>query len=267
MIRHSLKESAITHLVLIIAAMCAVYPLIHILITSLHSDSTGFGFANYTKAWTEGRFGSALVSSALVAIAVVACTIVLSSLGGYALATMRVPGARIILAALLVGLVLPYEVTVLPLYQMFTGWGLLDTYWALILPQVALSMPLAVFWMMTFFQSLPEEIMEAGRLDGASRFQILRIILMPLSGPSVGTLGTLVFLYTWNEFLLALVLIPTNEAVRTAPLALSFFAGNSRAMDPALTAAAAVLVATPILLAYIGVQRRLIRGVVDGVGR
>ncbi|MGI5442948.1 carbohydrate ABC transporter permease [Streptomyces shenzhenensis] len=267
MMRHSRTEYTVTHLLLVLAAIFAVYPLVHVVITSLNFTNSGDLLANYATAWESGHFASALLSSALVAIAVVTFTITLVSLAGYAFATMRVPAARIMLAALLVGLVLPYEVTVLPLYQMFMSWGLIDTYWALILPQVALSTPLGVFWMMTFFASVPEEVLEAARLDGASRAQVLRKVLMPVSVPSVATLATLLFLYTWNEFLLAIVLVPTNGAVQTAPLALSFFAGNSRTMDPAITSAAAVLVALPIVLAYICLQRRLIRGVVDGAGR
>jgi raffinose/stachyose/melibiose transport system permease protein len=165
---------------------------------------------------------------------------------------------------LLVGLVLPYEVTVLPLYQLLSGWGLIDTYWALILPQVGLSVPLGVFWMRTFFASVPTEILEAARMDGASRFQILRRVLLPIAGPAVATLSTILFLFTWNEFLLALVLVPGNQAVQTAPLALSFFAGTDRASNPSVTAAAAVLVALPIVAAYVILQRRLITGLTAG---
>ncbi|WP_420369480.1 carbohydrate ABC transporter permease [Curtobacterium sp. L1-20] len=262
------SESALTHAVLIIAALVAAFPLASVIVTSLGGDggaagsTTGFG--NYVEAWTEGGFGSALFSSAVVAITVVVVTAVVACLAGYALAHMRVPGGRLILGLLLVGLVLPYEVTVLPLYQMLAGWGLVDTYGALILPQVGLSVPLGVFWMRSFFASVPTELLEAARIDGASRFRILRSVLMPVAMPAVATLATILFLFTWNEFLLALVLVPQNQAVQTAPLSLSFFSGAQHGAQPDVTAAAAVLVALPIVIAYVVLQRRLITGLTEG---
>jgi len=220
--------------------------------------------ANYASAWVRGNFGSALLSSALVAISVVVVTAVIATLAGFALGTMRIPGGRVIMGLLLVGLVLPYEVTLLPLYQLLTSMGLTDTYLALILPQVGLSVPLGVFWMRSFFRSVPVELFEAARMDGASRVQTLRLVLVPIAGPALATLSTILFLFTWNEFLLALVLVPTNPAVQTAPLALSFFSGSQHLTDPNVIAAAAVLVAAPLVIAYIFLQRRLISGIVDG---
>jgi raffinose/stachyose/melibiose transport system permease protein len=258
------SETVVTHAVLVVAALVAVLPLASVIVSSLSGDSGGVGFGNYVTAWTQGGFASALVSSAVVAVTVVVVTAVVACLAGYALAHMRVPGGRLILGLLLVGLVLPYEVTVLPLYQMLAGWGLIDTWWALILPQIGLSVPLGVFWMRSFFASVPAELLVAARIDGASRFRILRSVLTPVALPAVATLVTILFLFTWNEFLLALVLVPQNQAVQTAPLALSFFSGAERGAQPDVTAAAAVLVALPIVVAYVLLQRRLITGLTEG---
>jgi raffinose/stachyose/melibiose transport system permease protein len=261
----SARETIGTHVLLIIAALFAVYPLGSIIAASVRRVTDGgIDFGNFQVAWTRGHFGSALIASAVVAIAVVTITVVISSLAGYALGTMNVPGGRILMGVLLIGLVLPYEVTVLPLYQLLSGWGLIDSYWALILPQIGLSVPLGVFWMRTFFRSVPVEILEAARIDGASRLQILRLVLMPIAGPAMATLSTILFLFTWNEFLLALILVPQNQAAQTAPLALSFFSGTDRASNPNVTAAAAVLVALPIIVAYVILQRRLITGLTAG---
>lgn len=261
----SRRESVGTHALLVVAALFAVYPLGSIIASSLaKSTGSGVGWSNFSVAWTRGHFASALIASGIVALTVVVVTAVIASLAGYALGTMRIPGGRIILGVLLVGLVLPYEVTVLPLYELLSGWGLVDTYWALILPQIGLSVPLGVFWMRTFFRSVPEEILEAAKIDGAGRFQILRLVLMPIAGPAVATLATILFLFTWNEFLLALILVPENQAVQTAPLALSFFSGTDRSSNPNVTAAAAVLVALPIIVAYVILQRRLITGLTSG---
>ncbi|MFE1797285.1 carbohydrate ABC transporter permease [Streptomyces sp. NPDC059517] len=257
-------ESVTTHALLVLASVVAVFPLVSIVVSSFDGSSGGLSLDSYSTAWTQGRFGSALLSSALVSVTVVVVTVILASLAGYALATMRVPGGKVILGLLLLGLVLPYEVTVLPLYELLAGWNLIDTYWALILPQIALSVPLGVLWMRTFFASVPQELLEAARIDGTSRFQTLRLVVLPIAGPALTTLGTVLFLFTWNEFLLALILVPDNAAVQTVPLALSFFSGAARSSDPAVTAAAAVLVALPVLLAYTVLQRRLITGLTEG---
>lgn len=263
--RVSAQESLGTHALLLVAALFAVYPLGSIVAASMHqATGAGIGWGNFRVAWDRGHFGSALVASAVVAVTVVAVTAVVSCLAGYATATMRVPGGRLVLGVLLLGLVLPYEVTVLPLYQMLSGWGLVDTYWALILPQIGLSVPLGVFWMRSFFSSVPFEILEAAKIDGASRFKTLQLVLLPIAGPALATLATILFLFTWNEFLLALILVPENQAAHTAPLALSFFSGTDRSSNPDVTAAAAVLVAAPIVLAYVVLQRRLITGLTAG---
>lgn len=260
-------DSIATHALLVIAAVIATVPLVAIVVTSLLSADGSLGLANYAKAWKQGGFASALASSAVVAVVavtVVAVTAAVSCLAGYAFAHMRIPGGKLILGLLLVGLVLPYEVTVLPLYRMLAGWGLIDTYWALILPQIGLSVPLGVLWMRSFFAAVPVELLEAARIDGVARFRILRSILMPIAWPAVATLATILFLFTWNEFLLALILVPQNQAVQTAPLSLSFFSGAEHGAQPNVTAAAAVLVALPIVIIYVVLQRRLITGLTEG---
>ncbi len=260
------SEVFVTHTLLVIAAVIAVFPFVSIALSSLQGSGAGNGvtLANYAEAWTRGGFGSALASSAFVTITVVAVTVAVACLAGYAMAHMRVPGGRLMLGLMLLGLVLPYEVTVLPLYQMLAGWNLIDTYAALILPQIGLSVPLGVFWMRAFFASVPGELIEAARIDGATNFTVFLKVLLPIAAPAIATLVTILFLFTWNEFLLALILVPQNEAVQTAPLALSFFSGASRSANPNITAAAAVLVALPIVIAYVLLQRRLITGLTEG---
>lgn len=219
---------------------------------------------NFAEAWSGGLFSSSLLASLIVAVCVVAGAVVLSVLAGYAFAYFRFPGRTILMAVLLIGLVMPYEATIIPLYYQMKNWGLLNTYWALILPQIGLSMAFGTFWMRTVFRSTPMSLREASFIDGASPFRTLRSVLLPIAMPAVLTLATLLFLFTWNEFLLALVLVPDNPDVQTAPLSLSFFAGNRRNVRPGVTAAAAVIVAVPILIAYVGMQRRFVRGIIAG---
>jgi raffinose/stachyose/melibiose transport system permease protein len=123
---------------------------------------------------------------------------------------------------------------------------------------------LGTFWMRSFFRSTPRSLVEAARIDGASSWTILTKVLLPQARPALTTLCALVFTYTWNEFLLALVLVSGDETKQTAPLDLSFFAGTAKGNDPTKVAAAAVLVALPVVVAYILLQRHFIRGMLSG---
>ena len=176
---------------------------------------------------------------------------------------MSFRGDRWVFSLLLLGIIFPYEATVIPLYYDFQSVGLLNTYWALILPQIGQSVSFGTFWMRAFFRSSPRSLIEAARIDGASSFGVLRRVLLPQARPAITTLCALVFVYTWNEFLLALVLIQ-DPSRQTAPLGLSFFAGTARAGDPTAVAAASVLVALPIIIVYIFLQRHFIRGMLAG---
>lgn len=267
------SEKVVGYALLIVGTIIALYPFLSIVILSITpSDERTAGpsipvhptLDNFVTAWTRGGFGGALASSLVVAVGVVIGASLVSLLAGYAFATMRFPGSGLLLGFLLVGLIMPYEGIIVPLYYLLDGMGLLNTYWALILPQIATSVSLGVLWMRTAYANVPRPLAEAAWIDGASRWATLWRVYLPISLPAIATLATLLFLYTWNEFLMALVLVPQNTAVQTAPLALSFFAGSSRNFDPTVTAAAAVTVALPILAVYVIFQRRFITGIVAG---
>lgn len=267
------REKWLAYGVLIIGTLVALYPFISILSLALSepgkrpsgfSIPTSLNFGNFVKAWTDGHFSAALGSSLVVSIAVVVGTILLAIPAAYAFANSKGVIFAVLAAVMLIGLVMPYEAMIVPLYDMFKDWNLLNTWTALILPQIGLSLSLAILWLRTAFVSAPASLAEAAAIDGAGRIRTMVSIIMPLVTPAIMTLATLLFLFTWNEFLLALVLIPDNADAQTAPLALSFFAGNRRTNDPAVTAAAAVLVALPVLIAYIFFQRRFISGMLTG---
>ena len=266
------REQLLSYLVLGAFAILAIYPILSIVLLAFHRRSdlvTGFSipdrlsFDTFQRAWELGDFGRLLLNSLLVAGTVSVVTAVLSTLAGYAFGAMRFRGSDALFYLLLIGLIFPYEATVIPLYYIFKDAGLTDTYWALILPQIGLSIPFGTFWMRAFFRSTPLSLVEAARLDGASSFSTLLRVLLPHAKPALTTLVVLVFMWTWNEFLLALVMIQGDE-LRTAPLGLALFAGATRSQDPTLTAAAAVLVALPIVVVYVFLQRSFIRGMFAG---
>jgi raffinose/stachyose/melibiose transport system permease protein len=268
----SRREQILSYAVLAAFAVVALYPILSIVLLALQRRSdlvTGFAipdhvsFDTFSQAWDLGGFNHGLVNSLIVAGTVAVATAVLSTLAGYAFGSMRFRGNNALFYLLLIGLIFPYEATVIPLYYVFRDVGLTDSLWALILPQIGLSVPFGTFWMRAFFRSTPGALVEASRLDGASSFATLMRVLLPQAWPAITTMIVLVFMWTWNEFLLALVMIQ-SDSLRTAPLGLALFAGANRYSDPTLTAAAAVLVALPIVVVYIFLQRTFIREMFAG---
>jgi raffinose/stachyose/melibiose transport system permease protein len=266
-----------TYVVLIGFSLLAIYPMLSILSLAFHKKSdlvtgfslpTTFSLQTFIDAWNEGGFAQGMWGSFLVATTVTVVSAVLSLFTGYAFGTMRFRGSGILFNLIVIGLIFPYEATVIPLYYDFlnyhpVGINLAGSYWALILPQIGQSVTLGTFWMRAFFLSTPKALVEAGRIDGAGSLRVLRSILLPQARPALLTLCVLVFIYTWNEFLLALVMLAGSNNT-TAPLGLSFFAGVARAGDPTKVAAASVLVAAPIVIVYLVLQRHFIRGVLAG---
>jgi raffinose/stachyose/melibiose transport system permease protein len=276
--RASTLERTTTYVILSVFSLAVLYPIISILFLALHRKEdlvTGFAIPNridlhsFSVAWDLGDFSTGYKSSFIVAATVTAVSAVLSIGTGYAFGTMRFFGDRVVFPIILLGIIFPYEATVIPLYYDFqtvpiVHLHLLNTYWALILPQIGQSVAFGTFWMRAFFRSTPRSLIEAARIDGATSFGVLWRVLLTQARPAVLTMSVLVFTYTWNEFLLALVLVSGSESHQTAPLGLSFFAGAARAGDPTKVAAAAVLVALPILVVYLFLQRHFVRGMLAG---
>jgi raffinose/stachyose/melibiose transport system permease protein len=267
------REQLLSYAVLAVFSVVAIYPILSILLLAFHDRSdlvSGFSiphsldFGTFSEAWEVGSFGRGLINSFIVAASVTVVSAVLSVLAGYAFGAMRFRGSTALFYLLLVGLIFPYEATVIPLYYVFRDAGLTDTYWALILPQIGLSVPFGTFWMRAYFRSSPGSLVEASRLDGASSFATLWRVLLPPAWPAITTMLVLVFMWTWNEFLLALVMIQSDN-LRTAPLGLALFAGANRGtLNITLVAAAAVLVALPVMIVYVFLQRSFIRGMFAG---
>lgn len=261
----SARERTLNYLVLIVFAAFALYPLIIIVDLAIGADLSGDapgGLANVAAAWEQGRFGRYLRSSVLVSTVTVGIATVLSILSGYAFGSMRFPGRTLLFWTMLVGIMVPTEAVVVPLYFDLRTLGLTDTYVALILPQIAQSVAFGTFWMRAYFLSSSRDVVEAARLDGAGHWQTLWRVLAPMGRPAIVTLMLLTFMWTWNEFLIPLVMV-TSEDLRTAPLGLAFFQGQYTS-GVALLAAGAVIVALPVVVVYLVLQRHFIQGIVEG---
>jgi raffinose/stachyose/melibiose transport system permease protein len=264
------REQALTYALLGVFSLVALVPIAGIVLTALRAPGEltsfgrpgGFHPGNFATAWEDGHFSSYLRSSVIVAVTVVTASTLLSIPAGYAFGMMRFRGDQALFYLFLLGLMVPLEATIVPLYYDFRDLALTDTYAALILPQIGVSLAFGTFWMRAFFRSVPRSLVEAARIDGSSAWSTLWRVLLPTARPAVVTMMVLIFMWTWNEFLLALVMV-SDEALRTAPLGLAFFQGRNTT-DFALLAAGAVIVATPIVILYVFLQRHFIRGMLSG---
>ena len=273
--RVSRAERTGNYVILVAFAIFALTPILTVLGAALGPDDAAGGVTtggvlglhpgNFAQAWDIGHFGSYLRTSLLVSTTVVVVSLVLSILSGYALGTMRFRGATVVFYLFLLGIMMPSEAVLVPLYYDLRALGLTDTLWAVVLPQVAQSVAFGTFWMRAYFRSSSRALVEAARLDGASTWRILWQVLVPLARPAVVTLTVLLFMWTWNEFLIPLVMV-TSESLRTAPLGLAFFQGQYT-QGFTLLAAGACIVATPVVLLYVFLQRHFIAGMLEGAVR
>ncbi|MFE2640588.1 carbohydrate ABC transporter permease [Streptomyces scopuliridis] len=268
------RERLIGHAIMLVLAACATLPTLALLLLAFTpSDAGGAGVSlphqltldNFRSAWNAGTgmAGYLAISASITAI-VVAATVILSTLAGYALGTMRFPGSRIISTTFLFGVIMPVEGTIIPIFYDLRSVHLDGTVWAVILAQTALMVGFGTFWMRAAFRSMPSALIDAARMDGASHIRVLRTILLPLARPSLLALVALVLTWTWNEFLLALVLLASTTAdLRTAPLALGLFQ-SQESVDINGLAAAAVVVAIVPIAAFLALQRHFVQGLTTG---
>lgn len=272
--RATTREATTTYAILGLGALLAAFPLLYVLLTALTPAGEAgptftwpsrLDFSNLATAWTQGHFATYIGSSVIVSVSVVALSATLSIMAGFAFAKLRFRGRGFLLTFCLLGMLLPLEGYIIPLYYGMRSYGLLDTYPALILPQVAQSIGFGSFWMASYFRRVPTSILEAARLDGASDWRVLWRILVPVARPAIITMIVLVFMWTWNDFLLSLVMV-TSESRRTAPLGLAFFRGQYTT-DYALLSAAALIVALPVIIVYIVLRRRFMEGMLGGALR
>ncbi len=219
-------------------------------------------WGNFREAWEQGRFGRLFLNSIIVAVGVVVPSIVLSTMTGYALARFRFRGSNVVYSYLLLGLVIPLQALVVPLYYVLRELNMLDSLIGLILPQIAMSMSFGTLLMRQAFASIPREIMEASIVDGASSWTTLWQVMYPLARPMVGTVALMFFIWTWNEFMLPLV-INIDPAYHTVPLGLVMFQGQWTANIP-LIAAGATITFLPLVIMFFIFQRQLIEGLTQG---
>ena len=213
---------------------------------------------NYRELFDRLDFPQFFANSVLVAVAVTAGNLVFCSMVGYALAKLDFAGKRLLFGLVLGMLMVPGVVTFVPLFVLVSNLGLVNTYPGLILP--FLVTPLGVFLMRQFMMGLPDELIEAARIDGAGEWRIFLRVIMPLCGPPLATLGILTFLHSWNNFLWPLV-VAQSEDKYTLPVALALYSVGQNATRYGLLLAGAVVVILPVVALFIALQRYFVQSV------
>lgn len=214
--------------------------------------------ANYQDLFERQNFVRFFINSSVVAFFVTAGNVIFCSMLGYALAKLRFPGKRILFALVLATLMVPGVVTFMPLFVLVANMGLVNTHAGLILPFLAGAF--GVFLMRQFIGGIPDELLDAARVDGAGEHYIFWRIVMPLCGPALATLTILTFLASWNSFLWPLV-VATSQDMFTLPVAIAFLATGQTETNVALLMAGSVVVIMPVIVVFILLQRHFTQGI------
>ena len=256
------------HLVLIPIAVVMLIPMVWMLVTSLETLNETRHYppvllphtlvpGNYTQVLQQAPFARWFVNTMIVTVATVAGNLLFCSLAGYAFARIKFFGREVVFVLLLATLMIPFQVVMIPTFIIVKDLGMINTLNALIVPNLANAF--GVFLLRQFFRTLPVELEEAARIDGASRLSVLFKIVLPLSGPVLATLAVITFLWTWNDFLWPLITIYTPNNM-TLQLGLTTFEGTHQTSTNLLMAAN-VMSMLPVLLLFFLAQKYFIRGI------
>ena len=257
------------HLFLLPLSAVMLLPLVWMVVTSLETEAQTLHFppilwpgtpqvVNYLDVIRDSAFGTWFWNTTVVTVLVVASNLVLCTLAAYGFARIRFLGRGFIYFVLLATLMVPLQVVLIPTFLIVKQLGLLDHLGALVVPN--LVNVFGIFMLTQFFRTLPIDLEEAARIDGASRLTILLRIVVPLSLPALATLAVIQFLWTWNDFLWPLVTILTNQGAFTLQLGLSTFQGAHNTQWH-LVAAANIMSMVPLIVLFLLAQRYFVRGI------
>ncbi|NQT58353.1 MAG: carbohydrate ABC transporter permease [Bacteroidetes bacterium] len=255
-------------ILLAITAFLIIFPMLWILFTSLKPESLILGeparllpkkitMEQYKLVFQAIPFFTFLKNSIIFSVGVTLFSLFFDSMAGYAFAKLRFRGSNIVFYVVLATLMVPFQIIMIPLYLMMHKLHGLDTYWGLILPRITNAF--GIYLMRQFFLSVPEDLLDAGRIEGLNEFKIYVKIALPITTTALTTLGVFHFMYNWNDFLWPLIIINSIER-RTLPVGLALFTGE-HVMAHGPIMAGAILSILPILIFYLFAQKTFIKGV------
>jgi multiple sugar transport system permease protein len=223
----------------------------------LPSEPTG---QHYRDLFTRLHLGRSFFNSALITVGVTAISLLLNSMAGYAFAKLRFRGRDRIFSFLVGALVIPLQIGMLPLFLMMKYLGLVNSYWAAIIPSMATIF--GIFLIRQFMIAIPDDLLDAARIDGASEFRIYWTVILPLARPILVTLAIFTFMSIWNDFMWPLIVL-TDESKYTLPVGVANLVGE-HALDVELMMASSVLTVLPVLVLFLALQRYYIAGLIAG---
>jgi len=267
------KSVAINYIILTLLVFFSLAPLVTVVSNSLKSDAEvnsnplglplkGLRFQNFLDAWNAGKMSVNMRNSLILAVGTIVGVVIIASMAAYALAKLNVPGANYITLYLLVGTSMPAQLFMVPLFFMWTKFGLTDKLIGVIIIFWALQSPFATFLLRTFMMAIPKDYEDAARVDGASELQIIQNIIIPLSWPGFLTVTLVTGLGAWNEFLFAVTFLHKPEV---QPISTSLYAFITRYdRQWGLTSAAALIMVLPVIALFLALQRQFIEGLTQG---
>jgi raffinose/stachyose/melibiose transport system permease protein len=256
---------------LVFSAFVALAPIIWIIGLALRTGADVYSRSvlptsvrpeNFIDAWNQFGMGSLFINSIIVTVASVVVAVSLSVLAAYGFARLSFRGSNVIFVLILLGLMIPPAAIIIPLFVEIRTLGLYDSHIGLGLVYVAFGLPLSILILRSFFVSIPRELLEAARIDGASEIWILRDVVVPMSKAPIATVSILLFLFAWNDFFLALVLL-RDAGTYTLPVGIAQFIGQYSTPHE-LVAAAVIISAVPVFILYLVLHRYFERGVAEG---
>ncbi|OBF26320.1 sugar ABC transporter permease [Mycobacterium sp. ACS1612] len=257
----------------ILVVVYALFPVLWILSLSLKPTSTvkdgkliptQITFDNYKGIFQGDIFTSALTNSIGIGLITTVIAVVVGGMAAYAVARLSFPGKRLLVGVALLIAMFPQISLVTPIFNMWRSIGLFDTWPGLIIPYITFALPLAIYTLSAFFREIPWDLEKAAKMDGATPAQAFRKVIAPLAAPGIVTAAILVFIFAWNDLLLALSLTATQRAI-TAPVAIANFTGSSQFEEPTGSIAAGAMVITiPIVIFVLIFQRRIVAGLTSG---
>jgi raffinose/stachyose/melibiose transport system permease protein len=221
-----------------------------------------FVWQNYPEAWEKGNFAKTTRNSAVLVVGTVAGVLVLGGMGAYSLAKLKLPGADLFTLYLLIGSSLPIQLFLIPLFFLWRNLGLTNNLLGVILIYIAINSPFAIFLLRSYMLQLPSDFEDAARVDGANEWQVFWRVVVPLSWPGFLTVGLVVALSSWNEFLIATVFLTDQKLFTVVTSYFNFTTRFSR--DWGLTSASAVMMVIPIIVIFLALQRQFIEGLTQG---
>ncbi len=266
--------TAVSQVFLMAWAILVIFPLLWMVMTAFKTDPeilfspwrlpAALQLDNFARAWTEASIGKYFINSLIVVLGSLTLTLLFSSMAAYVLARYEFPGNRIIRYAFMVGLMFPIFLALVPLFFVVRDLGMLSTYHGLILVYTAYSLPFSIFFLTSFFRTLPAEVGEAALVDGASHYAIFFRVMLPMARPGLISIGIFNFLGQWNQFILPLVLVPDREHYVLSQ-GLAFLAiQQGYQNDWSALFAGLTITMLPVIVVYVIFQRQLEQGLTAG---